>query len=343
MAISATLELREQGSAVVAALLKSYTVIDLDYTLKRALDKTGRPASVALLVDYVKVTVRATKEAKASFHEWIHDPDMTMDCILKIYDSTGYGTAIAQNFTGGDTADYAGVATDLIADELEDSLDYAMDNVSDYGTYNSDIYDEMSREEMVSYIASKNLPIEVDKNDTDVILKKKIRDYNKYVKDLDTKTSAELEQMAAGLTPQPVITDATSDEEKKRLYKELLKQNYETKDYSYFEQLDEIARKDKNKAYDKLKDGTSTTVSNVASKAINEVLESARSITFENSYCVSLREHFHGDPNSKGTLDATYPWVIEVGIKPGNLKVTGWNVGGAATPLGTVEFKFFEK
>ena len=343
MAISATLELRDNNagdlSKVKGSLLDSYTVIDLDYTLKRSFDKTNRACS-GVSMDFLKVTIRGTKELKTPFHEWINSPDMLKGGIIKIFDSAAFISSTFQDTTGGEAPADFDVAQELASDELEDSMNYAMDDASYYGTNNSDIYDEMSREDMISYIASKDLPIKVEKNDTDVIIKKKIRAYNKYCKSLEDMTLADLKKEADKIKPAPAIPEKATDEEKKKIYKEALKKNYTAPEYSYAEQLDEIGRKDKNKAWDKLKKSTSKTISSVGSAAIRS-LESARSITFDNAYCVSLREHFKADPNHQGPVDSSYPWILEIGIKPGKVKINGANIGGS-TRMGDLEFEFFK-
>ena len=341
MAISATLELREVKTSFekfVATAIKSYSVIDLDYTLTRSFDKTSRPTS-NVSMDFIKVTIRGTKEVFAPFHKWISKPDNTMQGIIKIFDSTGLISSTFKDTTGGDAPVELDDVSSLAQDELEDSVNYAMDDASYYGTNNSDIYDEMSREDMISYIASKDLPIKVEKNDTDVIIKKKIRAYNKYCKSLEDMTLDKLKEEADKIKPAPAIPEKATDEEKKKIYKEALKNNYKTPEYSYAEQLDEIGRKDKNKFLDKMKSSTSKTISSIGGAAVR-TFESARSITFEDAYCVSLREHFKADPNHQGPVDSSYPWILEIGIKPGKVLVNGYNAMGGAG-VDDIQFDFF--
>lgn len=344
MAISATFELRDnnadRGAKVLGSLKDSYTVIDLDYTLTRNFDKTNR-ASSGVSMDFIKVTIRAAKEHATPFHEWIKNPNMLKGGIIKIFDSTGFVSSTVQDVTGGDAPLDIGVANELATDELEDSVNYAMDHGSSYGDSRGDIFDEMSKEDMISYIASKGLPVEVTDNDTDVIIRKKIRAYNDYCKNVDKKTDAELitEAKAAGFEIPEGTTQLTPDERTK--YRDYLKKNNFTDSttYDYFDQLDEIGRRDKNKAYDKLKSSTSKTISSIANAGIKS-LESARSITFNNAYCVSLREHFQADPDHKGPVDSSYPWTLEIGIKPGTVLINGANIGGS-TLFGDLEFEFF--
>lgn len=326
MAISATFELRETpgsaGSVIFGMLFKSYTVVDLDYTLKRNVDKTGRPCSGAS-IDLLKVTVRAVKEATAKFHEWINDPDKLMDGIIRIYDSTGYFTAMSQDVTGGDTADYMGAVDNLVKREIEDNTNDAMDRQSEYRGDEDmdDIFNEMDRSALLNYIASKNLDIEVKKTDSDDTIRKKIRYANKVSK----MTLEELTTESKGL---PLPENPTREDYINAL---MIKNNKETENNKAQTPVYEMA--------DSLKKGTTKTVSSVTSKVTKTVLESARSIAFKNAYCVSLREHFHGDPDNKGTLNASYPWVIELCIKPARLEVNGWNVAGGSAA--DVDFDFF--
>lgn len=354
MAISATLELRDNNAdgwdKVKGTMLDSYTVIDLDYTLKRSFDKTNR-ASSGVSMDFIKVTIRGTKELKTPFHEWINDPDMKKGGIIKIFDSAAFFSSTFQDTTGGEAPADFDVAQELASDELEDSLNYRMDEVSYYGTYQNDIFEEMSKEELVSYINSKGLPIKVNQNDTDIVLRQAIRDYNDFCKSLEKKSLQELKNKVnddnIGSTPD--IPEDASEEEQKKIYIEFLKENYKntkdyadnSKNYTYSARVDQIARRDVDKTLDKLKKSTSKAVSSVGSAAIRS-LESARSITFNNAYCVSLREHFKADPNHQGPVDSSYPWILEIGIKPGTVTINGANIGGAVAKVSNeLTFKFF--
>lgn len=329
MAISATFELRETSGSTASILygmaFKSYTVVDLDYTLKRSFDKTGRPSSGAS-IDLLKVTIRGVKEITAKFHEWINDPDKLMDGAIKIYDSTGYATSMSQDFTGGDTADYLGEGDQLLKHEIEDNTNAAMDKQSKYREDEStdDIFNEMDRDTLLNYIASKNLDIEVSKQDSDDTIRKKIRYANKVSKMTPSELKTEVKNKG--------ITDISDDATKDELVRALMKKNNGETENS----MEDSAA---YKTVDNLKKATSKTVSSAASRVTKSLLESARSITFKNAYCVSLREHFHGDPNNKGTLDSSYPWLIEICIRPGKLEVNGWNVAGGSAK--DVVFDFF--
>lgn len=328
MAISATFELRETpgsvGSIIYGMALKSYTVVDLDYTLKRSFDKTGRPSSSAS-IDLLKVTIRGVKEVTAKFHEWIQSPDKLMDGTIKIYDSTSYATALSQDFTGDETADWLSEAEQLGEREIEDNLNYKMDDKSTkYRDTTDDIFNEMDRDTMLNYIASKNLDVKVEKGDSDDTIREKIR----YAIKINNMTLDELAKEAESKK----IDGLPKIPKKEDYQRALLKKNYETDKRN-------IAASDAYVTVDNLKKATSKTVSSAASRVTKSVLESARSITFKNAYCVSLREHFHADPNNKGTLDSSYPWLIEICIRPGKLEVNGWNVAGGSAK--DVVFDFF--
>lgn len=326
MAISATFELRESGSAASAVygfLFKSYTVVDLDYTLKRSIDKTGRPSSKASL-DFIKVTIRGTKEMTAKFHEWIKTDDKLMDGVIKIFDSTGYATALTQDLTGGETTEYLEIGSDLLRDEIEENLNNKMDEESHYTPAADDIFEEMDRSELLSYIETKQLNIKVDDNDSVETIKGKIR----YYKKIHNMTKDELLEEAKSRDSN-IKNTATKEE----CLAALEKYNNSTK----AKLEDNVAKK----RVETLKKSTTKNVSSAANTIVKGVLESARSITFKNAYCISLREHFKGDPNNQGNLDASYPWLIEIGIKPGILEVTGANVAGQAAPIAVETFQFF--
>lgn len=333
MALTATLELRETSgsvaSAVYGALLKSYTVVDLDYTLRRMLDQTGRPSSIAI-IDFLKVTVRGTKEITSKFHEWIQTPDKLMDGVIKIYDSSGYLTSMVEDVTGGDTIDYIDMGSDLVKNEIEDNMNSAMDDASHYrdGEGSDDIFDEMDRSQLLEYIASKDMDIQTDKNTNEETLRQRIRYYNKI-----SKMSLEEMQKEAndkGIT----IPEGASEEDVLKL---LI-------DYNNTQTTENPKRNPEkeniNDFVDKAKEATAKTASSAANAVVKSVLEAARSITFKNAYCVSLREHFQGDPDNDGTLNTSYPWIMEIGIKPGTLEINGANVAGQSAC--DVVFDFFK-
>lgn len=334
MAISASFELRETpgstASAVYGAVLKSYTVIDLDYTLKRLLDKTGRPSSIAT-IDFIKLTIRGTKEITAKFHEWIQTPDKLMDGVIQIYDSTGYVAAVAQDAMGGETIDEMDMISGLVADEVEDNMSAVLDNASHYrdGENSEDIFDEMDRAQLLSYIESKGLDIKTDSNTSDETLRERIRYYNTISKmDLDQlKAEAESKGVSLPETPPPTMQD-------------YLNKLIEYNNTQTASDESNPAKEAVYKAADKAKKAATKTASSAADAMVKSVLESARSITIKNAYCVSLREHFHNDPDNKGALDNNYPWILEIGIKPGGLEVNGANIGGVSAS--NVVFEFFK-
>ena len=332
MAISASFELRETpgstASAIYGAFLKSYTVIDFDYTLKRSLDKTGRPSSIAT-IDFIKLTIRGTKEITSKFHEWINTPDKLMDGVIQIYDSTGYFAAWAQDAIGGETIDEMGVVGGLVTDEVEDNMNAVMDNASHYrdGENSDDIFDEMDRAELLSYIDSNQLDIKTDSSTSDDSIRERIRYYKKISKMSLEQLKAEAASKGITLPDNPTIQDC--------LNKLIEYNNKQTaKDKS------NPAKEAAYKTADKAKQATAKTASSAANAVVKSVLESARSITIKNAYCVSLREHFHNDPNSQGTLDTTYPWILEIGIKPGSIEINGANIGGVSGY--SVIFEFFK-
>lgn len=336
MAISATLELRETSdsiaSTVYAMAFKTYTVVDLDYTLKREYDRTGRP-STGVLIDVIKVTIRGTKEVTAKFHEWIKTDDKTMDGSIKIYDSTGYFTAMGQDFTGGgEVIDELSVADDLIREEIEGNTNAAMDKASKYREKekaSEDIFDEMDRKELMDYINSKGLDITTSSDDSDDTLRERIRYYNKISK----MSFEELKKEAKdkGIDNSEKLTE-------ERLLEKL--KEFNNKQKAAEEPGPNPATEPLYNTADTLKQSTSKTISSLATTVTMSVLESARSIAFKNAFCVSLREHFHGDPKNDGSLDSSYPWLIEIGIRPGSIEVNGWNVAGGSAA--DVEFKFMK-
>lgn len=330
MAISATLELRDDkgiGSAIAGSLINSYTVIDLDYTLKRAYDKSHRPCSVATM-DFIKVTIRGAKEMFTPFHEWIQDTTKMKHGVIKIFDSSGVFSSTFQDVTGGEAPLDMGILSDLATEEVEDTMGLIMDQASDYDDTQGDIFDEMSKKDMIKYIDEKKLPIEVDKDDTEEIIRAKIRGCKK----LENKSLSELEK-ESGVKKDEAYNKLSEEEKKKKCTQLILEKSVDG-------QMESTAKNDAIKAAEKAKKKTTQTLSSVAGAAMRS-LQAARAITFEDAYCVSLREHFKVDSSDKGTVDSSYPWILEIGIKPGKVKVAGANFGGK-TLLKEVEFKFFE-
>ena len=342
MAISAILELREtpgsKASKAFGAVFKTYTVLDLDYTLKRNYDKTGRPSS-GCSIEVLNITIRVAKEMTAKFHEWIKGDDVKMDGSIKIYDSTGYATSWSSDAFMGETGNDLDLAEDLIDREAQSNLDELMDDTLPYGEKedpSGDIFDEMDRSALLNYIASKGLDVETSSTDSDDTIRKRIRYYNKISK----MTPKELKEEA---TTQGVTVPENSTE--KDYLRALAKHNNETTatTSTTTEGNPSLAEKQTYKTADDAKKAASKTASTVAQGVAKIALESARSITFHNAYCVSLREHYSADPDHKGTLDSSYPWVIELGIKPGTLVVNGWNMMGSTIGgKGDVTFEFFK-
>ena len=279
MAISATLELSD-GNVVTNALLNTYTVLDLDYTLVRSMDQTGRPSSIAYM-DSIKVTIRAAKEQTPHFHEWINKPDMVKSGSIVIYDSTGVLSSSIQDATGGTAPVDLDIATDAMDDMTEAAMNYGMDHASKYDSYQGDLFDEMSREELLQYIDSNKMDIKVDKTDSAEDLRRKIRNV-KNGKDA-----------GKGVGYDSHVRDA----------------GYKT--------------------VDKLKDRTVDVTTSITDAVTKKLLEAGRTIKFKDAYCVSLREHFTNNPDSTGKLDNSYPWTLEIGIKPQTIEVQGWSAAGS--------------
>lgn len=334
MAISATFELRDPNSSATrlkGMVLDSYTVIDLDYTLKRIVDKTNRPVS-AVIIDCFYLTIRGTKELKTPFHEWLWTADKQMDGIIKIYDSAGFISSTAQDFTGGSAPVDLSLINDMVTDEIEDNLNDVMDNASKYRDSN-DIFDEMDRTELLNYIASKGLKIDTEKSNSDDDIREKIRYYNQICNmDMD-RLSKEVELEDVTMPDKKKDGEGNDIPYTREDYIKALVDN-RTSDKS-----NNPANKSLYKTADKMKSATSKTLSSAANSVV-KLLESARSITFKNAYCVSLREHFVAKPKQDGSVDATYPWILQLGIRPGTVLINGANIGGS-TVVGDLEMKFF--
>lgn len=336
MAISAVLELTDPGnmlSAVQGALLNSYTVIDLDYTLKRGWDMTARPSTVAY-IDMIKVTIRAPKEFTTPFHNWMTTPDKQMDGVIKIYDSSGALSSTMQGATGGNVPVDFDIANDMASDTVEDLMNFGMDGATDYAAKEGDIYDEMSKEDLMKYIDSKNMAIAIQKDDTTESLRKKIRYYNK----IERMSLEELENetKAHNLGDDVKITNDMTTQEKMDAYKRALRK---WNDKDGMNKTENTARQGYHKAADRGKKATSQTGASIIS-AVARSMESARAITFKKAYCVSLREHFSNHPEGDDKMDSSYPWIIELGIKPASIEVLGANFMAMAAP-DPAKFTFF--
>lgn len=174
MAISATLQLSEGGDALAALksnLIDIYTVLNLDYTVERSCDKTGRPSGGAS-ISVINVTIRAAKQSGTPFHEWIEGDEKLKNGVIKIYDSAGILSSSLQDATGTDTLVDVSEAFDIPNDMMGGAMGEAMDQASDYGSHD-DIYDEMSRDDLVEKATEEG--ITVKSGDTDDTIREKIR------------------------------------------------------------------------------------------------------------------------------------------------------------------------
>ncbi len=400
MSISATLQISDGGAfaAFQENIVNIYTVLNLNYTVERSCDKTGRPSGGSN-ISAITVTIRAAKQSGTPFHDWINSDDKLMNGVIKIYDSAGIISSNLQDTTGSDTPLIEeSEILDLPDDMMGGAMDEAMDQASDYGTHD-DIYDEMDHKDLVKLAESEGLT--VNSSDTDDVIREKIRikketdarydkmkkasdglitkgkmktqedldEFKKEYKEIswpdasDTSkmTKTELDQYIKdhGLNPPDegkTETDTLEiyqkyvalhkdivniqdmvDKEKKRKedIQKPIEENHRDK---------ELKNKSLAPAYkkaDELKKRTVTTSKQVTKEVNRRVAECARTIKFENAYCISLKEHFDNNPDSKGTLDSHYPWTLEIGIKPKKVTVGGWEVAGIAFANGETEFTLF--
>lgn len=329
MAISGKLELQSPGNIaqvinakVAAMLIDSYSIVDLDVSLKREINKqTGAPTSKALVAQF-KITIKATKELKAPFYSWVNG-DQNYDKLngtIHIYDSTGFFSSTIQDVTGNAPLDY-GVVNHLVSEELEDLTNYGMESASNYdSTKEGDIYDEMNKKSLISYIDSKKMNITVDKDDTEEILREKIRKY----KELEEKSLSDLQKDATESKLNVDTSKCQTDDDKKKAYIEALVNNEQ------YNQAGSVGKQAAIRTADKLKASTAKTVGSIADATMTRVLESARSIYFENAECLSLKEHFKATAKEDLGVDSSYPWTIEITIRPEKITVTGGNVLGNA-------------
>ncbi len=324
MAVSATFEFADAGgNAAVAAIAKNfwntYTVLSFDYILERAVDKTGRPSSKAK-INTINVTLRGIKQKMTPFHDWIKDPDKKMSGDIKIYDSTDILSSMTQGVTGTDQILDVDEIVNVPIDMMADNLDMSLDDASNY--YSDDVYSEMSHKDLVDCATSKGVTIKP--TDTDENIRSKIRTKD----EVDKMT---IEQINKYCADNNISKGSLSiDELKKAVYDDKVKKK---------ERNDNAMGHLKSTA-DKYKEKTTNVAKSVAKNVTKKLLESARCITFENAYCVSLREHFENNPKSQGELDKTYPWIIEIGIRPETVKVSGEELLGASVG-GTADFRFF--
>ena len=368
-----------KSSVLKKALKDIYTVLDLDYTFERACDLTGRPSKEALL-SFIKVTIRGPKEKDTPFHKWIHDPDFLMDGEINIYDSTEFIASNIQDATGSEPVLDVNDDILFANDMMGEAMGAAMDNASDYGVdKDPDIYSEMTHDELV-YVASRcgveitakdtdesireKLRIqkpaydEVNKMTDDQIIaylnKKEVTPANNNTSEM---TLPQLKKYIAnnGL-PGPDVTQIDKDLAE---YQRYVKADMDRKD-NILKAREEKAKDQKKenkkeakkdtvhdkgvtplyKEADNLKAKTVSASKSVAKEVTRRLGECARNITFKNAYCVSLREHFNSTPDSHGKLDKDYPWILEIGIKPQNVTVSGFQLL-TGTPGTKTEFELF--
>lgn len=388
MAISATLQIGESGGGITAFLAKNlkdiYTVLNLDYTIERTCDKTGRPSGAAS-ISFIKVTIRAAKQMGAPFHAWINGEDTLMDGVIKIYDSTGIISSTMQDVTGTDPlVDVGNTMFGLPEDMMEGAMNQAMDQASNYDTREHDLYDELEHKDLLEQ--ADDYKIKVMANDSDDVIKDKLRKTKKELDTLDTndealrafikehpevgwptkeKETAEMNLDALKkyatdnkLNDAPKKKDNETDEEYLKRYRAYVKDDMEFKAAKQMVKdrpdkvkkavVADVEQQIKNEevlapAYqtaDKLKKQTASTAKGIAKEFVKRTMECARSITFENAYCVSLKEHFTNKPDAQGKLDATYPWTLEIGFKPKKVTITGEQLGPAAIG-GSVDFLLY--
>ncbi len=327
MAISATFQFADSGGGVGAALAKNfwntYTVLDFDYTLEREYDKTGRPSSRASITA-IKVTIRGIKQATTPFHDWIKNPDQKMSGDIKIFDSTGIVSSMMQGVAGTDQIVDWGELTDTPIDMMGDSMGIAMDDATEYNS--DDIYGEMSHADLVKCASSKGVTI--TDTDTDDNIRNKIRV-------MDEVSGMNNTQLKSYCTKNSISTsDFKSDDDYKRAvyYHKLKEKEKDKKADNAMGHLHDLS--------DTYKKATSNVAKSAVSNAVTKATECARCISFTNAYCVSLREHFENHPKSEGELDKSYPWIIEIGIRPEKVDFIGEQVFGGSA-FNPSSFKFF--
>ena len=384
MAISATLQLSD-GGFLAANLKDIYTVLNLDYTIERSCDKTGRPSG-GPKISVITVTIRAPKQGGTPFHDWIKSEDKLKNGVIKIYDSAGIFSSNLQDAAGSDTPLINDTDLDFLDDMMGEAMGEAMDQASDYDTRELDLYDETSHDDLVS--KAKERGIVITNKDTDDDIREMLRawddlkddddDVKAIYKKVDEMSLSDLEDFAKEnniAEPKDEETDKMTLDELKNYVKEhnltvkegATKSDYikavkEDKKKKYYRkevkkiQKAQLAKKKKQEskladqsyvpAYqkaDELKKRTVTTSKQVTKELTRRVGECARSITFENAYCISLKEHFENNPDAKGKLDTHYPWTLEIGIKPKKVKVLGWDVATFTMEYagGLTEFTLF--
>ena len=339
MAISATFEIKNPNSimhnAVSAVLFDTYTLLSMDVKLKRKLDAQGNPSSKAL-IDTFTVVIRGTKELKTPFYAWVNGEDnmSQLSGTINIYDSTGLVSSTVRDASGGDAPVDFGVVNDLAKEEVGDYASYGMEKASKYRE--GDMYDEMNRDDLEKYIRTKGFDIYVDQKDTEDIIREKIRYYNKIskmsLKELqdEVNSNSELKDKFPAKDENGNDLTYTKDDYLKAL-----------KDYNNdrkSEQYDSTGMTPLYDMGDKMKKSTANTTSSIANALITRTLESARCITFEDAYCLSLKEHYKIDPKKPGSGEDPNTWQFELTIKPTTITVTGANVLSASKYKTTIDF-----
>lgn len=403
MAISATLQLfgsqtSQLGGGTtrfvenndLAKVFKDiYTVLKLDYTFARKVnDRTNRPEGKPYIKE-MKVTIRATKESKATFHQWMQatpvagsvtsNNGMIMKGEIKIYDSAGILSSSVQDATGISPLVDLDEETDFVISEIGgDAMTTGMDDASDYENRDFDMYDELSHAQLLKQAREKG--IVVNSRDSDDDIRNMLREWEnvkdkdipeikvgKNKKSLDDMTLSELETYAndhdiekkdfkdetekmkeaeldkylkdngINLTEKETLENKR---EKVRTHMELAYYKEKTKNC----EKGKLAREAQEEAHvkqmftqpaykegDKWKAKTVSSVKGAGKAAAKRLLECARCIAFEEAFCISLKEVFTNDPDSTGKLNKYYPWIIEIGILPKKVTVTGEQIFGQTT------------
>ena len=401
MAISATLQLfgsqtSQLGGGTTGFVENSdlakvfkdiYTVLKLDYTFARKVnDRTNRPEGKPYIKE-MKVTIRATKEHKATFHQWMEatpvagtatsNNGMIMKGEIKIYDSAGILSSSIQDATGISPIVDLDEETDFVTSEIGgDAMTTGMDDASAYENHDFDMYDELSHAQLLKQAREKG--IVVNSRDSDDDIRNMMREWDK-VKDTDIpkiKVGKDKKSAIDDMTLSELETYATDHDIEKKDFKDetgkmkeaeldkYIKDNkitvaenetLEDKREKVREHMELAYYKEKTKncekgklareaqedahvkqmftqpAYkegDRWKAKTVSSLKGAGKAIVKRNLECARCITFEEAFCISLREVFTNDPDSTGKLNKYYPWIIEIGILPKKVTVSGEQVGG---------------
>lgn len=174
-------------------------------------------------------------------------------------------------------------------------------------------------------------------------------DCKKYAKDHDIEEpedktkSMKLKELQEYVKENKVtVKDGATEDEIRKAVKEDMENKYYkqqlinrekgliAREKHYTKHLDDHARAPLQEEGEEYKKRTSSTVKGLGNAVMRKAFEVARSISFENAYCISLKETFVNAPDSTGKLDTKYPWVIELGIKPKKVTITGEQLVGQA-------------